>query len=253
MQGTWRQAILSVLFPVFILLGIRWLIVEPFLIPSGSMLPNLLINDHILVEKFSYGLRWPFTHQWLFQFAHPKRGDIVVFRSVHDDHVFIVKRVIGKEGDRIRLQGSDLFINDQKILHELIDPRLNHHSFEEFYRENEVFNYDFFYETIDQSQHVVMYSRSELKKTFDTDDDIEEDEIQKDSDVLKFEVPEGHLFFLGDNRSFSQDSRYWGTVPVERIIGPVLLVWLSCREMLYQSDFICDPQKIRVSRFFSWL
>ena len=77
----------------------RWGFYEPYVIPSGSMIPSLLINDHIVVQKYAYGLRWPFTNSWMYGPEIPERGDIVVFRSVKDSGFFMVKRVVGLPGD----------------------------------------------------------------------------------------------------------------------------------------------------------
>ena len=79
-KGTWDQAILTFLFPIALVLGLRWAFIEPFVIPSGSMIPNLLIHDHILVKKFAYGLRLPFADKWLVRWANPERGQVAVFK-----------------------------------------------------------------------------------------------------------------------------------------------------------------------------
>src|SRR3954469_21342838 len=91
----------SFLMAVAAILAFRWALFEPYVIPSGSMIPTLLIHDHILVNKLAYGLRIPFTKQWLMHFAAPQRGDIIVFRSVERNDLFLVKRLVGLPGDEI--------------------------------------------------------------------------------------------------------------------------------------------------------
>src|SRR5262245_4100685 len=88
LKGTWPQAIISFFGPIVLILIIRWAIFEPYVIPSGSMIPNLLIHDHILVQKFAFGLRLPFSDKWLLHWADPKPGDIVVFRFPNNPEVF---------------------------------------------------------------------------------------------------------------------------------------------------------------------
>ncbi|NJM10246.1 MAG: signal peptidase I [Bdellovibrionaceae bacterium] len=96
----------SFLLAVTAILAFRWMLFEPYVIPSGSMIPTLLIHDHILVSKFSYGVRIPFTKKWLFKSSDPKRGDIVVFRSVEDNGYFMIKRVVGLPGDKIEVDSE---------------------------------------------------------------------------------------------------------------------------------------------------
>ena len=88
---------------VGLLLAIRWLFVEPFIVPSGSMIPELLVHDHIFVAKYSYGLRWPFTKDWIVFWGRPGRGDVVVFHSPQNSDVYFIKRIIGLPGDQIAI------------------------------------------------------------------------------------------------------------------------------------------------------
>ncbi len=103
LKGTWDQAILTFLLPILLVLGVRWAFVEPFVIPSGSMIPNLLIHDHIIVKKFSYGLHIPFGDVWIAQWSAPQRGDIVVFKYPENPDVYYIKRLIGLPGIELKL------------------------------------------------------------------------------------------------------------------------------------------------------
>ena len=115
LRATWPQALLTLFGPILLFLGVRWLIAEPFVIPSGSMIPTLHIHDHILVNKLAYGVHVPFSKSWLTHWSNPKRGDIVVFRYPENPDVFLVKRAIGLPGDRVALQSGALRINDQVL------------------------------------------------------------------------------------------------------------------------------------------
>lgn len=224
MKGTWPQAIGSFLLPIVLILGIRWALIEPYVIPSGSMIPNLLVHDHIFVDKFSYGLRWPFSDRWLVRWGAPKRGDIIVFRYPENPEVFYVKRLIGLPGDhlrifhnRIEVNGVDLAEQDREVFEDE----------DGAYLANEV-----------QSgrRYVVRWRTDPAEPS--------EDALQE------LTIPEGQYFFSGDNRDESSDSRSWGGVPESHLIGQAWLIWLSCEEMLSSSKFVCDPATMRWDRVF---
>ncbi|MDZ4083843.1 MAG: signal peptidase I [Bdellovibrionales bacterium] len=105
----------SFFFAILLALVIRWGLIEAYVIPSASMLPSLLIHDHIFVNKAVYGIRVPFTEKWLWQFKIPARGEVIVFKYPEDKETFFIKRVIGLPGDRILYENGRLFINDQPI------------------------------------------------------------------------------------------------------------------------------------------
>lgn len=150
------------------LLAVRWLLFEPFVIPSGSMIPALLVHDHIIVAKYPFGLRVPFTNRWIWKWAAPKNGEVVVFRSVDDPSRFLVKRVTGVPGETI--EGVTL--------------------------------------------------------------------------------AEDQYFMMGDNRFNSMDSRVWGPITSNHLIGKAKIIWLSCETTLPTLPFVCDPTTIRWERMF---
>lgn len=216
-QGRWPQTLLLLFGPVLLVLIFRWIFFEPFVIPSESMVPNLMIHDHIVVKKWSYGIKLPIGDGWIFRWnAQPQRGDVVVFRFPENRNVFYIKRLIGLPGDKIKTIGKNLYINDLFIpLENTDDERL-------------------FIETIDDNKHQIRFGPS---SEFD---DTNEKEII---------VPEKSFFVMGDNRFHSYDSRFWGFVPEELLVGKAVKIWLSCEDTLESFSFLCDPTKIRKERF----
>lgn len=222
---------------ILIVLSIRWLLFEPYVIPSGSMLPTLLKHDHILVNKLAFGVRVPFTKQWLVKWGEVRRGDILVFRSLHDDGYFMIKRVIAVAGDRIEYTDKgELLVNDEKVPQELMDveegkawnypvgyPQLETHPE----------NFDFYLEKSGEHQFRSLLTKGAWRAPFGPRT-----------------VSDGHLFMMGDNRDNSQDSRYWGELPHENVLGRAVFVWLSCDETFKAVSFLCDPRTIRWKRFF---
>lgn len=233
----WTDGYGSLAVAVLIALSIRWALVEAYVIPSGSMLPTLLIRDHIFVNKLVYGVRYPFTKSWLVQFGTPKRGEVIVFRNPKQPDVFFIKRVIGLPGDRISYIKSRLYINDQPVPREL---STNNWAFDwlrdEDFRESMTRKEDYAHwdEDLNGVKHSVL-TRKSISPLSDYEGDI---------------VPEGFLFAMGDNRDNSWDSRGWGYVPVENVLGRAMFVWLSCEQGLPVVDFLCNPLTIRWGRFF---
>lgn len=218
LKGTWDQAILTFLFPIFLVLTVRWALIEPFVIPSGSMIPNLLIHDHILVKKFSYGVHWPFSEKWLVQWTSPQRGDVVVFRYPENPEVYYIKRLIGLPGDKIESRQGRLTVNGQAFA---LTPA-----------QGEDAGFQYFTENNGQREYVVRFLSEE------------------GTEVQSFEVPAGEYFFMGDNRDQSADSRSWGFVKNDYIVGRASLIWLSCHNTLPTMSFVCDPAQIRFDRLF---
>ena len=190
-------------FPVLLIVFvIRSFIVEPFKIPSGSMMPTLIAGDFIVVNKFTYGIRLPVWNKTLLEVGKPDRGDVFVFHYPKDPSIDYIKRVIGLPGDEIRYENKELFINGvhvEKILQENYTYAFNN---------NEVVEVKKFFETIGTSKYSLIVH------------DIP-------SEDYKFNVPEGHYFAMGDNRDNSSDSRVWGFVPDELLVGKAFLIWLN--------------------------
>ncbi len=230
LRGTWKQAIGSLMLPILILLGLRWMFVEPYVIPSGSMIPNLLIHDHIVVNKWSYGLRLPFTHRWLWQWRNPKRGEVVVFRYPLDPEIFFVKRLIGLPGERVELRDGVLYINDKPMTLSPLTPQDAHDLVQDP-------NYDYSVEELDTLKHVVRFQKDHGMR----------------AEFGPITVPKNSYFMMGDNRDESSDSRVWGVLPSENLLGRASLIWLSCEDTLPSAKYLCDPKQLRFSRIFKWV
>lgn len=186
------------LFPVlFVVLMLRSFLVEPFQIPSGSMLPTLNIGDFILVNKYHYGLRLPVLNTKVVELNDPKAGDVVVFKYPRDPSVNYIKRVIGLPGDRIRYQNKMLFVNGKPQAQQLLAqlPPLKPEQL-------------LLTENLDGIQHQVYH------------------DVASSGIVGEWVVPQGQYFVMGDNRDNSNDSRYWGFVPDELLVGKAFAVWM---------------------------
>lgn len=191
-------------FPVFlIVLLLRSFLIEPFRIPSGSMMPTLLVGDFILVNKFVYGIRLPVSDYKIFQISQPERGDVVVFRYPLDPSTPFIKRVVGLPGDRIAYYNKVLYINGQQADQRLIGTYTGHGS------GANMTGASLKQETLKPITHPIL-----IQTGYPSVDG-------------KLVVPEGHYFVLGDNRDNSRDSRYWGTVPEELLIGKAFAVWMN--------------------------
>lgn len=242
-KGTWPQAIGTFLLPILLIMTIRWSLIEPFVIPSGSMIPSLLIHDHILVKKFDFGLKWPFTKSWIWMWDRPDRGQIVVFRYPENDQVFYVKRLIGLPGDEVVIQGRDLWVNGQPIEKEstsappLGDPgkRGRGSQIEDFENdETQIANYDYFMEQLGSYRHYIRYQKNAFPE---------------ESEKKTYVVPQGEYFMMGDNRDESSDGRVWGFVPEAYLIGTPAFILMGCSQSLPNSSF-CSPRHLTFSRIF---
>lgn len=192
-------------FPVFLLvLIIRSFVIQPFRVPTGSLEPTILPNDFVAVNQFAYGLRLPVLNTKILNIGEPKRGDIVVFRFPGDTKVDYVKRVVGIPGDHIVYKNRILYINGQempqKYINDVVDiePTGNMPS-------------QLMEEDLMGVKHKIILHKDQYKETSDVD-------------VV---VPQGMYFMMGDNRDGSADSRYWGFVPEENLVGKAFLIWLS--------------------------
>lgn len=228
----------SSLFPIFlIVLLLRSFLVEPFRIPSGSMMPTLLIGDFILVNKFSYGLRWPVLNSKFLEVGEPERGDVVVFRYPKDQTTPYIKRVIGIPGDKIEYNyiHKTLYINDELIPKNFVQiyqglgqssPMTGaevHHEILNTETEHDILVQaglgslmPFFWSETDQDI-IQVHTRAELEALGNPD-----------LSTLKIEkIPQGHYFVLGDNRDNSRDSRFWGLVPEANLVGKAFFIWMN--------------------------
>lgn len=240
----WTEGTGSIFLAIIFALFIRWGFFEAYVIPSGSMLPTLLVNDHIFVNKFIYGLRVPFTEKFLVQFKQPEKGEVIVFKYPRDHSTFFIKRIVGVAGDKIFYQQGTLFINDNPIEKKVpltADDFLWLRDID-FQRDGNVYdnkdNYVHFSEVLPAGKNNEVFEHSILLRRGDIYDTF--------GPVV---IPEGHLFVMGDNRNNSSDSRVWGFLPEQNILGRASSVWLSCEETLPILHFLCHPLTIRFKRF----
>lgn len=239
----WTEGAGSYVLAILLALTIRWAFMEAYVIPSGSMLPSLLIRDHIFVNKFVYGVRIPFSEEWLMKFRSPKRGEVIVFKYPEDKSTFFIKRVVGLPGDKVAFKKGNIYINDEKV--ELEAPKeegnfawLRDKDFQESGMPDVKTDYEHWREQLGEIEHDVL-----LKKGV----------YENEHPFAAVEVPANSLFVMGDNRNRSKDSRSWGFVPEENVLGRAMFVWLSCEETLPVVEFLCNPLELRWGRFFYWV
>lgn len=233
LKATWFQALFSFFLPFVMLLLVRWIAFEPYVIPSGSMLPNLLINDHIFVNKWVYGLRLPFSEKWMAIWSLPKRGEIVVFKYPLDKSTFFVKRVVGLPGDSLQVKEGQLIINGKPI--------------ERIEQVNYIFTGDKKSALASSTSASYIYYLENLDGHHFISRNLPSDRAPDYGPVT---VPENSFFMVGDNRDESSDSRFWGFVPLENLMGRVSIIWLSCENKLPSMQYLCDPSTIRWNRIF---
>lgn len=217
-------------FPVILVVFLlRSFLMEPFKIPSGSMLPTLLVGDFILVNKYTYGIRLPVINAKIIDVNQPQRGDVMVFRYPENTSLDYIKRVVGLPGDRVVYRDKRLSINGQAVAME--------DRGEEFGYEKSGLNYvtaKRAYEKLGDHQHAVLIL-PELPsvRLGDVRSFPSRANCDYNEDGFSCTVPEGHYFMMGDNRDDSNDSRYWGFVPDRNIVGKAVMIWWHAREFVF--------------------
>lgn len=223
LRQPWWLEYTAGLFPVIaIVFLLRSFLFEPFRIPSGSMLPTLHVGDFILVNKYDYGLRLPVANTKVLEIGAPKRGDVIVFRYPVDTSIDYIKRVVGVPGDTIEYRNKVLYVNG--VEQKLAAPR-------DFIDENTMVTLTEYDETLGDVTHLVAFDHRRPSW-------VPEGAISKKEPTCTYneagficKVPEGHYFAMGDNRDNSEDSRYWGFVPDENLVGRAVLIWANFGDM----------------------
>ena len=188
------------LFPVVVIVFLlRGFIAEPFRIPSGSMLPTLEVGDFILVSKSSYGIRLPVLNKKILDFSSPKRGDVIVFRYPEDPSVDYIKRVVGVPGDKITYQNKMIYVNGEP------QPQMQIGS----YTVDRYGQFAHLQEILNGSKHDILVNP------------------RIPASDSEYTIPDGHYFAMGDNRDNSRDSRAWGFVPDENLVGRAFFIWMN--------------------------
>lgn len=227
------ENVISLGIALILVFMVRSTLIEAFKIPSGSMIPTLLIGDHIFVNKFAYGFKVPFT-EWFGDPIYftkqslPERGDIIVFKYPIDEKLYYIKRVIGLPGEKIEMKNKRIFVNDQpipteplpeaqvpQVLEKVDDADFPHKAL------------SFFVEKHTNESPTIMHDAMNFRENFGP-----------------IEVPPGSIFVMGDNRDHSNDSRIWGFVPMQNIKGKAIVIWLSLWIDFDTSKFIFRPSRI---------
>lgn len=238
-ENAMYELVKTIVIALVIALGIRTFAFEPFSIPSGSMMPTLLVGDYLFVSKYSYGYSqhsFPgniVSYPGRFFYDAPERGDVAVFKKPNDEHIDYIKRIIGLPGDTVQVMQGQLFINGESVKRYLKD------SFQSTGRLGQSVTFQRYLEEMPGERH---------------HDIIEKSDDQPLDDTPAYRVPEGHLFVMGDNRDGSQDSRVMdivGFVPVENLVGRAEFLFFSVEEGAAPWQFWRWPWTIRWERLFT--
>ena len=211
----WTAGLFPVILVVFIL---RSFLFEPFKIPSGSMIPTLLVGDLILVNKFTYGLRLPVLNIKLTEGNKPQRGDVMVFRYPPNPNLDYIKRVVGLPGDEVAYLNKRLTINGQPVETKPV---------QEFFDEDSMRYAKQFQETLGTHAHNLLIDDNRPAFVSGAENFSGRDNCRYSVEGVVCKVPENSYFMMGDNRDNSLDSRYWGFVPDQNIVGRAFFIWMN--------------------------
>ena len=220
----YARSFFPVILAVFLL---RSFLVEPFKIPSGSMMPTLLVGDYILVNKYTYGIRLPVANVKILDVHQPQRGDVMVFRYPRDPSLDYIKRVVGLPGDKVTYRNKKLFINGQPMERQPVG---------DYSYVKSGLNYvsaKLYQEKLGEHLHdtLVLPEQPPVRV-----DDVDPSYAKRENCVYNEEgfsctVPPGSYFMMGDNRDDSNDSRYWGFVPDRNIVGKAFFIWWNFNDL----------------------
>ncbi|MBI1772574.1 MAG: signal peptidase I [Burkholderiales bacterium] len=204
-------------FPVIALVFfLRSFLFEPFKIPSSSMLPTLYVGDLILVNKFTYGIRLPVINKKVISINDPQRGDVMVFKYPEDPSVDYIKRVVGVPGDKIVYKNKRLSVNGKEVSYTNMPDFRDNLDYLKQYKED-----------LTGVSHRILVNEQRPAYVDNPHDFKGRDLCSYDNDGFTCNVPQGRYFMMGDNRDNSLDSRYWGFVPDENIVGKAFFIWMN--------------------------
>ena len=210
----WGASFFPVILAVFFL---RSFLVEPFKIPSGSMMPTLLVGDFILVNKYTYGIRLPVIDKKVVEMGHPERGDVIVFRYPPNPTLDYIKRVVGLPGDKIVYRNKHLTINGKPVATRQAEDFLS----------GGLAYTPRYVEQLGKVEHEILIDPQSNREAVRIVDFPYLNNCQYNTDGVSCVVPPGHYFVMGDNRDNSQDSRFWGFVPDGNIVGKAFFIWFN--------------------------
>ncbi|MFM0628875.1 signal peptidase I [Paraburkholderia xenovorans] len=217
-QPWWLEYSASFFPVILVVFVVRSFVVEPFKIPSGSMVPTLLVGDFILVNKFDYGIRLPITNTKITEGRPLQRGDVVVFRYPKDESVDYIKRVIGLPGDTVAYQDKQLTINGKPVPETPLPD----------YLDDERMGYaKQFEEDLDGRKNAILNNSAVPPFIVGAEDYPYRDNCTYNARGVICKVPPGNYFMMGDNRDNSADSRYWGFAPDKNIVGRAFFIWMN--------------------------
>jgi signal peptidase I len=226
-QGPWWVEYPRSFFPVILVVFcLRSFLVEPFKIPSGSMIPTLLVGDFILVNKYTYGIRLPVANIKLIDINQPRRGEVMVFRYPVNPSMDYIKRIVGVPGDTITYRDKQLVVNGVPVRMEpngeytYVESGLNY-----------VYNRSFT-ETLGSHRYNILINPQEPDIQLAAVHMFPQHEnCSYDDRGFTCKVPPGNFFAMGDNRDSSSDSRYWGFVPERNIVGKAFMIWWNFSDL----------------------
>lgn len=211
----WTAGLFPVIIVVFLL---RSFLFEPFKIPSGSMIPTLEVGDLILVNKFHYGIRLPVLNTKIIPNNDPKRGDVIVFHYPVDSRIDYIKRVVGLPGDEVSYSNHQLKLNGQPVSHTPLG---------DGYDDDRMRYMDLMGEKLGEVEHRIQHEKGPGQPFQPITVFPHREACSYSAEGVTCKVPPGHYFVMGDNRDNSQDSRYWGFVPDENLVGRAFFIWMN--------------------------
>ena len=225
-QPWWVEYSISFFPVILIVFLLRSFLVEPFKIPSSSMVPTLLVGDFILVNKFTYGIRLPIINHKLVQLNDPQRGDVMVFHYPENPSLDYIKRIVAISGDSVEYRNKRLWINGVEQAQQAdgdynyVEPGLNF-----VHTEKRI-------ETLGERRHAMLVNPEMPTLHLGSVAEFRgRENCSYDDEMVRCKVPDGHYFMMGDNRDNSRDSRYWGFVPDNQIVGKAFFVWMNFSDL----------------------